>query len=365
MKMSELSEKLNAWADGGAAALVLEQPLRPVVGTLVFPPTFAPARRGDPSDYIVDEIDGHGVVTLDTPGSEANRLEPLFMRPPLAELMPQITVTAGNQQKNLLELGHRVADALIRSVQSKAKLVEEAFEQALIGDHSALASFAPTSLVFGAWDSRGTGAKLPRLLEARVDAYGVERRHRAAQYFAAVDYVEVELLDQSTVKKELDQRSQAGFRDSPSGRQPGGVELVEGGRIVRTLTVHLAGVQALGAGADPERGRNLRRYVLGLALAAATARLPLFLRQGCNLVPPMDGPPARWVAVDFNGSQEAVDLPHENIVSYARAARDAMFPKGLHDETWTATKAGAQKEVKKRAKGDDESGATTSTAAVS
>ncbi|MGE0008577.1 MAG: type I-U CRISPR-associated RAMP protein Csb1/Cas7u [Parvibaculaceae bacterium] len=362
--MTDLGKKLDGWAEGEAAALVLEQPLRPVVGTLVFPPTFAPAKKGDPSDYVVDQIDGRGVVTLDTPGAEANRLEPLFMRE-LADLVPQITIKAGNntKPKNLLELGHRAADALVRSVPDKVKIVEAAFEKVLLGNHADLAGFAPTTLVFGAWDSRSTGAKLPRLLEARIDAYGVERRQRSAQYFAAVDYVEADLLDESKEKKELDQRSQAGFRDSPSGRQPGGVELVEDGRIVRTLTIHLAGIQRLGAGADTERGKYLRQYVLGLALAAATAPTDLFLRQGCSLVPakPKDGEaPARWKAVGFDGSEEEVDLPHEVVLAYVRAARDRFFPKGFKPDTWAATKAGAKAEVKKRAKGEDEAAAASS-----
>lgn len=358
--MTDLNKKLDEWAEGKAAALVLEQPLRPVVGTLVFPPTFAPAKKGDPSDYIIDEVDGRGVATLDTPGAEANRLEPLFMRPPLADLVPQITIVAGNRQKNLLELGHRAADALVRSVPDKAAMVEAAFEQTLVGDYGALAAFAPTSLVFGAWDSRGTGAKLPRLLEARIDAYGIENRNRAAQYFSAVDYIETGLLEQSKEKKELDQRSQAGFRDSPSGRQPGGVEIIEGGRIVRTLTVHLAGVQRLGCGNDAEHGSRLRQYVLGLALAAATAPVPLFLRQGCSLVPPKDQPQAKWNAVGFDGSEEPLDLPHEAVLAYARAARDHLFPSGFKSETWTATKPGAQAEVRKRAKSDDDAAAALS-----
>jgi CRISPR-associated protein Csb1 len=357
--MTELDESLNGWADGKAAALVLEQPLRPVVGTLVFPPTFAPAKKGDPSDYIIDEVDGQRVATLDTPGAEANRLEPLFLKPPLAELVPQITIRAGNTQRNLLELGHRAADALVRSVPDKAKIVQEAFEQVLVGDYGALAAFAPTSLVFGAWDSRGTGAILPRLLEARIDAYGIEKRHRAAQYFSAIDYVETGLLEQSKDKKQLDQRSQAGFRDSPSGRQPGGVELVDGGRIVRTLTVHLAGIQRLGCGTDSERGSQLRQYILGLALAAATAPMSLFLRQGCSLVPPKDKPRAKWRVVGFDGSEEEIDLPHDAVLAYARAARDGLFPKGFEAQTWTATKEGAQAEVKKRAKGDDEAAAAS------
>lgn len=351
--MSKLNRLLDAWADGGAAALVLEQPLRPVVGTLVFPPTFAPVRRGEPSDYVVDEIDGRYVVTLDTPGAQANRLEPLFMQDPLAALVPQITIKAGNQQKNLLELGHRVADALARSTNANAK-IHEAFEQALVGDYAALAGFAPTSLVFGAWDSRDTGAKLPRLLESRIDAYRVEKRQRAAQYFAALDYVEAGLLDASTQKKELDQRSQAGFRDSPSGRVPGGVELVEGSRIVRTITIHLSALQRLGAGVHEDRGAHLRRYILGLALTAATAPLPPFLRQGCSLVPMKGEPAVKWLVVNFDGSETEIDLPHEEAVGYAAAARDGFFPNGIKAEMWNATKALAQAEVKKRAKGDDE-----------
>ena len=361
--MTDLVAKLDGWAEGGAAALVLEQPLRPVVGTLVFPPTFAPAKKGDSSDYIVDQVDGRGVVTLDTPGAEANRLEPLFMRPPLAELVPQITITTGNKKKNLLELGHRAADALVRSVPDRAKTIEEAFEEVLVGNHSSLAVFAPTTLVFGAWDSRGTGAKLPRLLEARIDAYGVERRQRSAQYFAAVDYVDTELLDESKDKKELDLRSQAGFRNSPSGRQPGGVELVDDGRVVRTLTIHLAGVQRLGAGNDMERGRHLRRYVLGLALAAATAPMDLFLRQGCSLVPakPKDGEASpSWKAIGFDGSETATDLPYKDVLGYAHAARDRLFPEGLKPATWVATKAGAMAEVKKRAKKADDDASAAS-----
>ena len=361
--MSELKVKLDAWAEGSAAALVLEQPLRPVIGSLVFPPTFAPTKKGDPSDYIIDEVDGQGVVTLDTPGAEANRMEPLFMRHPLDELVPQITITAGTQQKNLLELGHRAADALVRSVKEKSDLVGKAFEMSLAGDHTELAAFAPTSLVFGAWDSRGTSAKLPRLLEARIDAYGVEKRSRSAQYFSAVDYVETGLLEPSEKEKELKQRSQAGFRDAPSGRQPGGVEIVEGGRIIRTLTVHLVGIRQLGAGSNGERGQLLRQYVLGLALAAATAPLPLFLRQGCSLVPAKPkaaAAPAQWREIGFEGEEVEVELPHEAIVQYTRAARDRLFPGATKSETWIATKFGAQAEVKKRAKGDDESATSVS-----
>jgi CRISPR-associated protein Csb1 len=198
---------------------------------------------------------------------------------------------------------------------------------------------------------------LPRLLESRIDAYGVEKRHRSAQYFAALNFVEAGLLDSNTNKKELDQRSQAGFRDSPSGRQAGGVEVVDGGRIVRAVTLHLSAINRLGAGADKKRGAEVRRYILGLALAVATSPLPLFLRQGCSLVPQE---PAAWREVGFDGAEQTVALPHDAVLVYAAAARDRLFgARWKSRDTWTATKARAQAEVKKRAKGDDDPGVTT------
>ena len=42
------------------------------------------------------------------------------------------------------------------------------------GDASALAKLAPTSLVFGVWDSRDTQAKLPRLVQSVIRAWDVE-----------------------------------------------------------------------------------------------------------------------------------------------------------------------------------------------
>ena len=101
----------------------------------------------------------------------------------------------------------------------------------------------------------------------------------------------------------------------------------------------------------------MRRYVLGLALTAATAPLPLFLRQGCSLVPRKDETPAKWLAVNFDGSENPVDLPHAAVFAYAEAARDRFFPNGVKAETWAATKAMAQAEVKKRAKGDEDAAA--------
>src|SRR4051794_10109538 len=117
--MSELT-KYDAWlADAGPAALVIREPLIPVEGRdgVFFPATFAAAedRSKFPGGYNINEFpDGTSVCLVDSVGSQANRIEPLFARPPYAELVPQVVVTAGEKAVNLLEAGHRAGDAVVR-----------------------------------------------------------------------------------------------------------------------------------------------------------------------------------------------------------------------------------------------------------
>jgi CRISPR-associated protein Csb1 len=347
-------EMLNDWAEGksGVAAFVLAQPLKPVVGRTVFPPTFAPAKTGAPTDYIIDTIGGKNVVTLDTPGSHANRLEPVFMKKPYIDLVPQVVISGGEKSvpfsKNLLELGHRAADALARSSEG-AETLTSAFQKVVAGDASALAEIAPTSLVFGVWDSRGTGAKIPRVVQATIRAEDVEKLHRAAQYFSAVRFDEVDLLPKAKTEAERKKRSEAGFLDAPSGHQVGGVDVH--GAITRTVSVNLVTIAALGAGKDTDKGEALRQYILGLALAAATAPIPLYLRQGCFLV--ADGK-AQWQMVKHDGVVSPVDLKIAKILEYAEGARDRFFKREKPQEiTWKAKKSLAENELKKRTQGSD------------
>lgn len=345
---------LSEWAEGigNIAALVFEQPLKPVVGRTVFPPTFAPAKAGSASDYIIDNIGGKGAVTLDTPGSQANRMEPIFLEKPYSELMPQITISGGKKsvpfEINLLELGHRSADALARSSEGAEKLTA-AFQNVLKGDAAGLAAIAPTSLVFGVWDSRGTGAKIPRAVQATIRAEDVEKLHRAAQYFSAVKFEEVDLLPKAKTAAEKKKRSEAGFLDAPSGHQAGGVEVH--GPIFRTISVNLVTISALGAGEDTEKGKALRQYILGLALVAATAPIPLYLRQGCFLV--ADGP-VPWQAVGFDGTVSSLDLDHEKCIDFTVNARDLFFGGKMPTMiSWEAKKSYSENELKKRTQGDD------------
>ena len=53
-----------------------------------------------------------------------------------------------------------------------------AFEDFLSGDATAIAKLAPTSLVFGVWDSRDTQARLPRIVQSVIRAWDVSELKR-------------------------------------------------------------------------------------------------------------------------------------------------------------------------------------------
>src|SRR5258706_9206863 len=115
-----MTNRFDAWLQtDGPVALVIREYLDPVggPGTVFFPPTFAPpedkAKTEGPS-YIIDGINGSSVCLVDSVGSQGNRLEPLFKRAEYAALVPQVKVKVGERTVNLLDAGHRAADALVR-----------------------------------------------------------------------------------------------------------------------------------------------------------------------------------------------------------------------------------------------------------
>jgi CRISPR-associated protein Csb1 len=68
---------INKWADDpqGPVAIHLKQKLLPVEGEggVIFPPTYADI------GYNIDQLsDGTKIVTIDSVGSQANRMEPIF-----------------------------------------------------------------------------------------------------------------------------------------------------------------------------------------------------------------------------------------------------------------------------------------------
>lgn len=345
-------------AADGPAALVVREHLIPVEGAdaVLFPATYA--NIGYNIDY--DERTGRNVCLIDSVGSQANRIEPLFKESPYAELVPQIVIKAGEKEINLLDAGHRAGDALARCSALQDDL-KAAFAAVLKGNAVPLAKIAPTSLVFGVWDSRDTQAKLPRLIASTIRAYDVRKLTRSAQYWAGGSsspnpiYDDASLLGPITDKNDKESRSTAGFTHVPSTGAHGGVIADSG--IRRDAVLALSALKLLRAD-TPENTTKIRRYILGLALVAFT-KLPLeYYRQGTILVRDPDPEKNReFKTVHADGTRADADITHEAALAFAKAAA-AEFGVGESKlVAFDASKAkddlkgGDDKKAKKAAKG--------------
>ncbi|MDA8337595.1 MAG: type I-U CRISPR-associated RAMP protein Csb1/Cas7u [Peptococcaceae bacterium] len=312
-------QSLDTWVSESeqmlAALVVLEQ-LVPVTGegTVFFPPTFAtPRGERQSSGYNIDENDNTSICLVDSVGSQANRMENAFMRPPLDDLVPQIVVNAGENHVNLLAAGHRIADAIVRFSELRP-IVDERLAAYRQGNAVPLARLAPTSLLFGAWDSRETNIKIPRLIESVIRAFGVRKLTRSAQYTPAIDYRELGFSEEELSK---DAASAMGLAHVPSTGTPGGVIAQEG--IKRQTVLNLTALRNL-AGGTHEESITLRRYMLGLALSALAVR-DHNLRQGC-LLTAVPGKPCQAELVYYDGRRENVEIGELFIRKYATAAAE-------------------------------------------
>src|SRR5216684_1203594 len=126
--MPDLTRFDHYFTDDGAAAIVIREQLMPVEGAdgVLFPATFA-AGDGFPGGYNIDrDPAGTSVCLIDSVGSQANRIEPLFAAEKYRHLVPQIVIKAGDKEVNLLEAGHRAGDAIVRCSQLQ-KTLQDAF----------------------------------------------------------------------------------------------------------------------------------------------------------------------------------------------------------------------------------------------
>lgn len=352
------TELLDSWATDpkGPVALHLKQRLLAVEGVdgeeqIIYPPTYADI------GYNIDRLaDGTRVALIDSVGSQANRMEPIFTQgsSDLAELVPQIAIVLRKEpcgeceacekakkpsgdkcakpwkeKRSLFDLAHRVADAVVQSSPTLLPQVEKAFSTLRkTGDASLLCTIAPTSLVFGCWDSRGgSGAKRPRLVRAIIRAWDVDELHAAAQFNSVWKALNEE--QQNALKKEARAKkkklSVMGFADAPAvfrkvsqkaqssmpefrstGPNPdrrvlGGV--VARGPVRRDVTINLVALRGLSGGKHTD---SLRKYLLALSILAATADIELFLREGCNLRYADEAD--CWCAVPRRGTEQPIDL---------------------------------------------------------
>lgn len=344
--MSELklsNDLLDSWATNltGPVALNLRQRLLSVEGEdgedqIIYPPTYADV------GYNIDTLaDGTHVALIDSVGSQANRLEPAFKSESghaLAGFVPQIDIVLRvepcgkcdackkakkpvadkcenpwKETRSLFDLAHRAADAVVQSSPSLLPHVQAAFaELRKTGNAMPLATIAPTSLVFGCWDSRGdSGEKLPRLVRCIIRAWDVDELHSAAQFnsvWKGLDSEQQNELEAQGTKKKV-KLSVAGFKDAPAVKYKDGRRVLGGivvhDRIDRHVTINLVALRAI-VGADKSGTMALRKYLLGLSLLTATTDIDLFLREGCNLR--MADSKDDWKIVPRRGEKQPVDL---------------------------------------------------------
>ena len=371
--------------DKGPAAIVIRECLRPAAGrrTPVAPPTFA-GRGQSESDYHVDGEDPKNWqpilqavaqervanrCTLDSIPSQANRMEGYLKRFEGTSI-PKVTLTGVKRESmSLLDVGHRVADAAVWSADNYRDF-QLALEAYVEGDAMKLAKLAPTSLVFGYWDSRGkTGGKARRLVRSEIVAENVVKLTRKSQYWASVDPEASEdlqkALDEAGARAkgedEKDVGSQLGFRDAPASGLGG---VIVHGEIVRTTILSLTGLRNLAARGtngqeDADWTRRLRSYLFALMLAAAgSSKGGWDLREGCLLVQERkrkdgdkdDSPDITCSLVYYDGREPPWTMPGpEDIDGYVRATARAFFASGLPDECdLIFNPGGAAQEVRKK-----------------
>jgi len=350
------TNEFSTWlADEGAVALIIKQNLTPVdeedpvISPATYPLTtyksrvhtmrdgdyrvsveLPPDSRADKSErkedqkagYNIDRFpDGTNACEIDSPQSQNNRIEPKFKTIKNGTLVPQIEIKVGNETVNLLDVGHRAADAVVR-MSSLADKFHEAFVAAKSRNYFELAKYAPTSLVFGVWDSRSTHEKRQRVLKAYIRATNVLERTRSAQYTPAVDYVRA-----GGIAEDIDDDSnlsEQGMKHALSTQTAGGVMLTKGvSKLVRTVNVNLAAVREL-RGRSDQQTQALQEYILALSLLSAAAEPDLNFREGCNLRFNLEDPQTSKLVYRSRDSQ-TISLDVEQIEQFAEESARTFF----------------------------------------
>ena len=347
---------------GLPVAITLTEVLEPSEGrdAIIFPPTFAV--KNTPHPYQIDVLrsdippqaaklgEEANHCLIDSVGSQANRMEPYFKQAPLSALVPQIDVhlkaKVDNEEQvirvNLLDIGHRIADGAVRFSGLRDEVTAAIKAMMNSADAKLLAKLAPTSLVFGFWDSRPetTMFKYGRLLSSTIRATNVAVVKRSAQFNPAFDPSLIGLADEVPISAEQPQDSESnsgkaadgkdplsklGLRAAPSVNTHGGVRVY--GQIVRRTQINLVNLRALavtkktetgdGFAIDEKETLKLRRYILGLALVAARCQPNYSLREGCLLVRSGD---ERSNFVYTDGKRNPFDWNLQAAFGYATAA---------------------------------------------
>lgn len=322
------------------AVVSLKQTLESAFPDEPLKPSTFPDKDGV-GQYLIYDNAGVKDVVLDTHQSQANRIEPTFDN---SGLIPDSTVRVGEETLPLTAIGHRLADAVVR-FSNQSSIVESALQGVSKGNANPVAKLAPTSLLFGLWDSRRTHTKLVRLFNSEIRAHNIIEVPSAGQFVSSAPRLE----DQAT--KDL---SNEGLLDCPySGL--GGV--IVKGEIVRNARLNLRGIRALRGATDVE-SQKLQQYVLALGLFALTCPVNGDLREGCNLV----ATKTAYSTFAEDGTRSDITLKHDDVLAFAKSAakdfgvRDAL--EFIYDQNAANASASGKADAKEEKAKTKKSGKT-------
>lgn len=371
----------DGWVrNDGPVALRTEELLKSASGEHdpILPPTFMRVQRSRPeSPYVIDRDGDKNICLIDGVASQANRAEEIFKTEDCAGLVPNHEVEYdADCIKSFIDAPHRIGDSMIRYSEWRGEADAALLAFRDRGNAEPVVRLAPLSLLFGFYDGRGTGVKSQRLIRSTIYARDVDELHYRGQYVPPVDYAALGLIekmaepaeeedengDEEKAKKRKKTEeeeavaarrkaaSEIGLLSSPTHKLTTRGGVLVHGDIRRTTTLDFVSLRKLRAG-DENTTRQLRDYLLGLALVAVTYPHAYALRQGCLL----------WRAsvsqtlVMRDGEEQMPPLKFEEALEFAKqaaktwgvaAGRRQAFLKEHSDEDLGKTKAERKKERK-------------------
>lgn len=375
--MPELTfKRLRDAVAGDAVALRSRMTLRPAggEGNKVFPASYAVDGRAE-HKYVVEERqvgDSDKVSTtvlLDSVASQANRAELALLegweREELAFPVPYVDFAGDDdvtdyEKLTVLEAPHRLADAIFRDSLLNGTLfrlsdIGRAITDATPRNATALFRYAPTSLLFGMWDSTGPkgglGSKFQRAyvseivgfdatvgrkVGSRIDPLQIEKVAPEDRVFNSADPNEVWTHDPDRADKDKNGNPVPASRGSESGEagqpskinhgnvtptidtQAGGVTI---SRALQTTVTSLAALRRLrfkGFNREAETAARTTVAALGVAAIAYQHETDFDLRSRCLLLP---AHPPRLELLGRDGS--AGEVVEVDRTSAARILADA------------------------------------------
>ncbi len=365
-KMSDIDKLLDDnYLNPGPTAFSLYEGLKPIGRTkIVRPPTFIKDKeekddkKNKKGFYNISFTSpDNNICTVDTEQSQNNRVEPIYMEVGYEGLVRKIEIkydVNGDTRiiKNLLDVPHRIFDALVKCSGLQGE-VENFLQDLKKGNWEPFAKLAATSILFGAWNSRGTGEKICGIFDSNILAFNVSSPLDGRyQYSPPIDYRNEGLIANKS-KKLL---SSKGLLPVPGHKLCG---VYVNGHIERNATIHLATLRLLRAlnedgTLNEDRTKILQRYILGLALVAITHPTAGIcrLRKGCHVVTDFNNNPRKFFLTYPNGEEKEFNILHSEALNYAGAAAKDF---GIEEEKeFTLTKEQVDKYLKIKNDSSDE-----------